>query len=330
MLSRSRPSSAAVAAAASAFGIWWAPCSPIRTGTGPAGVISVKDGRPRSSSWTSAAAKSGRPAEAPSARPNVTIRASVRLAMARTRWSSALRMATPPAAAAGRAAGSSPLARATCSMPPNSPVWAWPTLSTAPTRGGAISHRNAMCPGPRAAISSTMNRVCSSARSTVSGNPNSLFQEPSGEMVGPSRSTSWAVRSLVEVLPAEPVRPATVTAGSRAITSWASLARAVGTSSTSSPGTPAGRVPSIAVAPASRAAAAKSCPSTCSPSTAANSPPAPARRESMTTGPVTTTAGSAPPSSRASVFRAISPSESGITGLPSRPRSAPGAAAPRR
>ncbi len=70
--------------------------------------------------------------------PKVTTRARVRAAMAATRGSSAFRTATP---SAGSASGSSPLARATCSIPPNSPAWAWPTLSTAPYRGGAMPHR---------------------------------------------------------------------------------------------------------------------------------------------------------------------------------------------
>src|SRR6202012_2361109 len=56
-------------------------------------------------------------------------------------------------------------------------------------------------------------------------------------------------------------------------TSAASLASAPGTSSTIRPGTPAGRVPSMATAPASRAVAAKACPAARPPSTPAKRGP---------------------------------------------------------
>ena len=58
-----------------------------------------------------------------------------------------------------------------------------------------------------------------------------------------------------------------------------------------------------AAAPAATAAAAKSCPSARSPATAANRAPGPARRESITTSPVTTAAGS--PCGRPPVIPAI-------------------------
>ena len=140
----------------------------------------------------------------------VTTRASVRPAIASTRGSSALRIATPPAEAGGSASTSSPLALAMFSTEPNSPVCARPTLSTAPIRGGAMSHSAPMWPTPRAAISRIRNFVFSSARSTVSGTPSSLLSDPSGAIVAPRRSASWPVRSLVEVLPDDPVIPATV------------------------------------------------------------------------------------------------------------------------
>ena len=65
------------------------------------------------------------------------------------------------------------------------------------------------CPGPLAPISSTRNRVDSSARSTVSGSPISLLNERTGAIVGPTLPHSCASRSLVVVLPTEPVMPTT-------------------------------------------------------------------------------------------------------------------------
>src|SRR6516225_9886301 len=61
-----------------------------------------------------------------------------------------------------------------------------------------------MWPGPRADSSRTRYLVEASARSTVSGWPNSLLNDPAGAIVGPRRSISWAARSLVVVLPDEP------------------------------------------------------------------------------------------------------------------------------
>ena len=172
-----------------------------------------------------------------------------------------------------------------------------------------------MCPVPRADSSRTRYLVVASARSTVSGWPNSLLNEPAGAIVGPSRSTSWAARSLVEVLPDDPVMPAIRTAGSASTTDLASAASAAGTSATSTEGTGTGRVASTAVAPAATATAAKSCPSDRSPATAANSPPGPARRESITTSPLTTASGS-PWQTCPPAICAIRASDRGITGSP--------------
>ena len=185
-----------------------------------------------------------------------------------------------------------------------------------------------MWPGPRADSSRTMYLVAKSARSTVSGWPNSLLNDPAGATVGPRRSTSWAARSLVEVFPDDPVMPAIRACGSESATNLASAASAAGTSATITEGTGTGRVPSTATAPAATAAAAKSCPSDRSPATAANSPPGPARRESMTTSPLTTAAGS--PCNCPAVIRAICARLSGITGSPPTGPEDPGPAAPVR
>ena len=176
-----------------------------------------------------------------------------------------------------------------------------------------MAHSCAMWPRPRAPSSSTRYRVRSSARSTVSGCPSSLLNEPGGATVGPSRSATWASRSLVVVLPDEPVIAAIVSWGRRSTTARASGASAACTSGTTSAGTPAGRLVSAATAPADTAAAAKSCPSARSPGSAANSAPGPASRESMTTGPVTRACGSGAWSSVAPVMPAIRISVIGIT-----------------
>src|SRR5215469_3153136 len=119
MSARPRPSSRARPAAARAFGTLCAPCSRRVTGAEPSGVRRVKLGRPRSSRRMSAARIVGDPEpeytelEYPGellgypgelleypGQLKVTTRAAVREAMARTRGSSAFRMATP---SAGRA-----------------------------------------------------------------------------------------------------------------------------------------------------------------------------------------------------------------------------------
>ncbi len=67
-----------------------------------------------------------------------------------------------------------------------------------------------MWPMPRAPISRTRWRVPASARSAVMGSPISLLREPWVHTVGACRRSSWAMRSLVLVLPEEPVRAMTL------------------------------------------------------------------------------------------------------------------------
>ena len=52
--------------------------------------------------------------------------------------------------------------------------------------------------------------MSSSARSTVSGRPISLLCDPAGATVAPTATSTWAMRSLVDVLPEDPVTPTTV------------------------------------------------------------------------------------------------------------------------
>ena len=66
-----------------------------------------------------------------------------------------------------------------------------------------------MWPMPRAPSSATRKRVAGSTRHAVSGTPSSLLRLPTGATVGPAVSSTWASRSLVEVLPWEPVMPTT-------------------------------------------------------------------------------------------------------------------------
>ena len=249
-------------------------------------------------------------------RPTITTRASVRSAIAATSGSSALRTATPPSAADGSDAGSSPLVSAIASREPNSPRCAVPTLRTTPIRGGAISASAAMWPRPRADISSTRNRVSASARSAVHGCPSSLLNDPGGATTDPSGDSTAASRSFVDVLPDDPVTPTTVSPDS--VVSRSTLARAslpsaastaapdpsrscsrasaplpdVPSGSTTIAGTPTGRAASTATAPAATAPAAWSWPSTRAPGSARNRPPEVILRESNSTVPETVADGS--------------------------------------
>jgi hypothetical protein len=188
----------------------------------------------------------------------VTTRAAVRAAIAATSGSSAFSTATPPDVAVGSASTSSALAAAVASLLPNSLACAAPTLSSTPIRGGAVRHRSAMWPGPRAPISRTRCRVVGSASSTVRGSPISLLRLPRVATVGPAAASSWASRSLVDVLPDDPVTPTTsMPSGVSSSTSQrASRDRATTTSGTSTCGTSTGRVTRAAAAPWSAAAGA--------------------------------------------------------------------------
>src|SRR5690625_2905642 len=70
-----------------------------------------------------------------------------------------------------------------------------------------LSVRCLMWPMPRADSSATRYFVSASQRSAVYGCPISLLNEPGGATVSPSWRKIVAIRSFVEVLPAEPVTP---------------------------------------------------------------------------------------------------------------------------
>ena len=109
-----------------------------------------------------------------------------------------------------------------------------------------------MWPMPRAPISTTRKRVVGVTRQTVSGTPISSLSEPdAARRSRPTDGEHRASRSLVLVLPAEPVMPTTRQLG-RAVDDARGRARpkAAWTSSTTTHGTPStGRAASAATAP---------------------------------------------------------------------------------
>ncbi len=211
---------------------------------------------------------------------------------------------------------------------PNSPRCALPTLSTTETAGGAIAQRVRRWPRPRAPISSTRNRVLRSARSTVSGRPSSLLNDPWVATVGAAAPSTAPRRSLVEVLPCEPVTAATVRPGRAARTWRARRPRATWTSSTTTAGTPTGRPARTAAAPPATADAANRWASRCSPTKAANSPPGSGALLSRNAGPVTVT-GSGSSWTVPSTTSAISARVIAIMAPPRRAGSPPAPAASR-
>ena len=95
-------------------------------------------------------------------------------------------------------------------------------------------------------------------RVTVSGTPTSELSEPVLATVSPWRASTEASRSLVLVLPEDPVTPMTVRSGLRSSRARASAANASCTSGTTTQGrSSSGRVVSAATAPRSRAEPAK-------------------------------------------------------------------------
>src|SRR5690625_1550263 len=140
--------------------------------------------------------------------------------------------------------------------------------------------------------------------------------------------STCAMRSLVVVLPEEPVTPTIWVARpcpcrvspSSSATYRARRPNAATTSSsppsTSRGGASTGRETRTAAAPESIAWAAKSCPSTRSPFSATNKAPGAACLESMTTGPSTTVSGHADPPIAVWVISAIRSSVSAIKSTP--------------
>ncbi len=126
---------------------------------------------------------------------------------------------------------------------PNSSVWAIPTVVTTPTVGRATAHSDAMCPRPRAPISTTTTSVPAGALARVSGTPSSLLNDFRLAAVTSRREKIDASRSFVLVLPTDPVMP-TTRSGSR---SRAAPPRAVRAAPVSATTTAAAVVPSNGV-----------------------------------------------------------------------------------
>ena len=106
-------------------------------------------------------------------------------------------------------------------------------------------------------------------RKTVSGTPTSELSDPTGATVGAAEDSTLARRSLVEVLPEEPVMPMTVRSAWRSTTARASDANPAWMSSTTTQGSSGtSRVVRAATAPRAAAAPTNWWPSSCSPTRA--------------------------------------------------------------
>ena len=84
-------------------------------------------------------------------------------------------------------------------------------LVTTPMSGSATRASSRICPAPRMAISTTATSVERSISSRVSGTPISLFRFAAVATVRDTGRSSALRMSLVEVLPALPVMPTTLT-----------------------------------------------------------------------------------------------------------------------
>ena len=140
-------------------------------------------------------------------RPNHSTSPGAMPLMAATCSSLAFKTVTPP--------GTKPLtisdfACAMRSAEPNSPRCATPTFSTTAMSGGTRLVRLAISPTWLAPISATRKRVPALTFNAVNGKPISLLNEPTGATVSPMADSNDAIRSLVVVLPTEPVMPITV------------------------------------------------------------------------------------------------------------------------
>ena len=139
-------------------------------------------------------------------------------------------------------------------------------------------------------ISTTTKRVSGSAESSVLGTPSSLFWLPAVATTEPCAASTSRTRFLVVVLPVDPVMPITVprTCPRHARARSVRAAAVSGTSMTAAPisaasvlvASSSGRATRAPKAPARRAAATKSWPSTRSPGRATYSHPGCTSRES--------------------------------------------------
>ena len=134
-------------------------------------------------------------------------------------------------------------------------------LVMTPTSGSATLASSRICPAPRMAISTTATSVSGSISSSVSGTPISLLRLALVATVRATGRSSAARMSLVEVLPALPVMPTTLTPQRRR-TALARSCSARRPSSTTMRAAAGGRAAAVsartttAAAPPARAAAA--------------------------------------------------------------------------
>ncbi len=187
-------------AAASALGICCAPCSASRTSARPHGDTRRKRGR-RSRSSVTCSARTSASALVPYLSTGGALSDASSRGRARRRRS---RPRGPTPAARRRAL---PWRAATPSRSPKYSTCAIATLVTTPTSGRATRASVSMSPTRRAPISTTTQRAASGALSSVSGRPSSLLKERSLAAVPKVDDRQAASRSLVVVLPTDPVTP---------------------------------------------------------------------------------------------------------------------------
>ncbi len=183
---------------------------------------------------------------------------------------------------------SSALAAATSSMVPTSSRCTGAMLVITPTSGSATRASSRICPTPRIAISTTATSVERSTSSSVSGTPISLLRLASVATVRATGLRSALRMSLVDVLPALPVMPTTLTPAPRR-TVVARSCSALRPSSTTMRAAEAGRAAAApartttAVAPSVSACAAYRSPSKRSPCSPMNRSPGCSARLSVQT-----------------------------------------------
>ena len=187
--------------------------------------------------------------------------------MRTTRSSSALRIATPPSAAAGSASTSSAFASSIAWIEPIRDRCTGCTAVTIPIDGRPIAASSRISPPTYIPISRTAAPCSGPSRRTVRGRPTSLFWLPSVRSVTNRRSRTPATASFVEVFAMLPVIPTTSGANrARQAAATACSARSGSetrtretsprASSGASPASASGsRLTSIAAAPADAAAA---------------------------------------------------------------------------
>ena len=220
-----------------------------------------------------------RPPRSRSAASSRRVRRSIRS----TIGSSAFRTAVPDD---GSASSSSPLARSIASSEPiRDRCTAW-TAVTTPIDGRAIAARSAISPDTYMPISSTAASSSGPSRSSVSGNPISLFWLPSVLSVRRAAPRTVATASFVEVFAMLPVIP-TTSGSNRRRQPAATAPRAARPSATrtieTSPNARTRRPAASRAGRRRRGATASSrwrWPSVRSPGSATNSCPGSTRRES--------------------------------------------------